>query len=234
MTTPTRFPKGVTNVSPRHPLARFKGPDPLKSHVFWTDFDTFVAGDWTITKVGTGTDALTAFDGGALLDTTTAGATDSQILVKTPSGFTLNSGLQSWFRSKHRLSDATTSRLLAGLINASATTFVPTDGFWFDKANAGTTISINSGIAGVVTTTAIAAAVFTAVAATDVVLGIHFDGRSTVSFYINDVCVGSITLASVTAVALAPAFGIQNGAAAAKTLTTDFLLAAEERADLIS
>lgn len=233
--TPTRFPKGSTNVTRDNPMNMLPCQDPSKAHVYFTDFDSLTIADFTVTKVGSGTTALAAGDGGVLLATNTAGATDSIVLTKTPSNFNMSAGLQTWFRTSFQTSDATKSKLMFGLVNATATTFSPTDGFWFSKAAAGTAFALNYA-----STTATAQSVtgqapsqtFALANATEVVLSIYWDGVNTVWFYINDTVAGSIVVTSVTAVALAPVLAIQNGEAVAKTLSIDYLMTAKERTTL--
>jgi len=76
MGTPSRFNNGVTNVGKNHFAANFKAMVPTKYHQYFNDFDTYVAGDWTVTAVGAGTQALTDGDGGLLLRTNAAADND--------------------------------------------------------------------------------------------------------------------------------------------------------------
>jgi len=73
MGTTSRFPFGITNTIKTETLGMFGIPDPTKFHTFFDDFDRYVAGDWTLTSIGTtGTAALADGDGGLLLLTDTA------------------------------------------------------------------------------------------------------------------------------------------------------------------
>lgn len=230
---PTRFPKGSTNNDPRHTLGRVKFQDPHKSAVYASDFHTFASGDWTATTVGTGTNALVAGDGGILAMVTSAAAADSNILTKLPAAFTMVAGYQNWFRISLNLSDATNTQMIAGFVNA-ITTYTPTDGIFFSKADGSTTIVGNFSVGSVNTTVTLPSTV--AANATQIVLGAHYDGDSKIQFFVNDAVVASLAVSSsaLPAVNLTPAFGVKSGAAAGiKTMNVDLVLAAKDRADLI-
>src|ERR1700688_4551685 len=87
-------PNGLTNARLEGTLAAAGFPDPTYGNIDWDDFNKFLASDWTITKVGTGTDALQAGVGGQLLLTTTAGATDSVLFQRTVASQNLTPGKQ--------------------------------------------------------------------------------------------------------------------------------------------
>jgi hypothetical protein len=45
----TRFPFGLTNVNDVNLFADMVQPDPTLFHQYFQDFDTYVAGYWTVT-----------------------------------------------------------------------------------------------------------------------------------------------------------------------------------------
>ena len=61
--------------------------------------------------------------------------------------------------------------------------------------------------------------------------GFAYDGKEEVKFYFNDVHVGSLvaSAAFLPDAALAISVGLGNGEAVAKTMTVDYLFAAQER-----
>ena len=63
----TRMPNGATNAAPWQTMAAAGLLDPTWAHLYSNDFDTYAAGDWTATVVGSGTQALQAADGGSLV-----------------------------------------------------------------------------------------------------------------------------------------------------------------------
>ena len=78
--TPTRFPKGVTNVTKEDPMGMLGMPDPTKFHTYMEDFDIYNATDFTITTTeagsGSATEALADEDGGVLVITNDDADTD--------------------------------------------------------------------------------------------------------------------------------------------------------------
>ena len=77
MASPVRFLSGVTNAAQYQAVSELGMPDPFFYHYDFQDFDAQNVGDWTATKVGTGTNVMTAEDGGVVLLSTSAGAADS-------------------------------------------------------------------------------------------------------------------------------------------------------------
>lgn len=245
MGTPVRFPSGVTNAAPWQALAGYGMPDPFFYHTDFQDFDGQTIADWTVTKVGAGTNVLTAEDGGVLLLTSAAGGSDSVMYQRTAAGFTfvpqtaVVAGKKSFFRIRLKASDSTLSSIHAGLINTGATPLAAADGLFFLKATAAQTFILRSAIGSVNTDLVIPAVAPNAFAdATWIELAWHYDGKGTVYAFVNPgtgqnvqgnkgaVAAFSPTL---TTAVLNHSFGITNGAAAAKTLSVDFSMAARER-----
>lgn len=226
----TRFVGGVTNAKSTDTMGLMGQLDPTKFHTYFNDFDTVVAGDWTVTKVGTGTNALTAGDGGLLLLTNTAAAPDSIAYQLTPASFTFTAGKQMFFKIGFQISDAVQSRVQAGLIITDTTPEDATDGIYFLKpdetANIGVFVRKDATTGSLSNTN-----VGTLVANTMTNWGFAYDGKETVTFYVNDRAVGSLPITSVNApdTNLCLSFFIGNGEAVAKTMTVDYVFAAKER-----
>lgn len=233
MSSPTRFPSGVTNVNATHPLGQYGLPDPTKWITYFTDFQDYVSGDFTTTRVGTTpTEALTDEAGGVLLLTTTAGATDSTFSQKKGESFLLAAGKRAIFRTRFKGSDATTSDMFCGLQITDTTALAVSDGVYFYKPTAAATMNLYvADASSVITTSAIA----TMANATHVDLAWYYDGVSSVMYYVDNVLKGTVNVTTTTAGDLLPAteltvsYGIQNGAAAIKTMSLDFIFAAVER-----
>jgi hypothetical protein len=238
----TRSPNGLTNAAPWQALGNFGAPDPTWAQLYANDFITYIAADWTITLVGTTpTNALTAADGGALLTTTSTGATDSSFLQLTTASFKLTSGKRTFFKFAGALSDATASTFIAGLQNIDSTPLDATDGIWFLKTAAQTGFVLKSVVGGVITSVALPAPC-AAVNGVQFELGFEVDPQGNIFAFFNPSTganpiasgqfrgpVASIMAPSLTTALLTPSFGLQNGAAAAKTLTTDYIVAVRER-----
>src|SRR6185312_568221 len=132
-TTPTNFPNGVTNADPNLIFGSLTTVDPQQLHTYWNDFDTYTAGDWVVTVVGSGTAALTAGDGGLLLVTNSAADNDAVTLQKTPAAFAMTAGKAAWFACRFNVSDATQSDVQVGLVIVDTTPLDATDGIFFQK-----------------------------------------------------------------------------------------------------
>lgn len=249
----TRHPNGVTNAAPYQTMAAAGIPDPSWAHVYHNDFDTYLASDWTVTKVGTGTEALAAVDGGQLLLTTTGAATDSVLNQLTIASFKLVAGRDTWFKFAGILPDVTTEVFHCGLIATTTTPLTATDGVWISKPAAAANLQLNMAIGGVLTTAAFPASAVLAVA-TAFELGIHIDYLGNVEAFLNPstgadwsqvgplgsvptigtrghvvfVPNASIT-GGLTAALLNPSFGITNASAVAHSLGVDYVTAVRNR-----
>lgn len=231
-TTNTRFPNGVTNVAESELFADLRKPDPTIYHEYYNDFDQFVAADWVITETQAGaTQALTAGDGGWLALVNSAADDDLNAIQKTPAAFSFTAGKKAFFRCRFKVSDATQSDIAIGLQVVDTTPLDVTDGVYFLKADGAATIDVicrKNAITGSTSASAIA----TLTDDTFVELGWYYDGVSKLFYSVNRVVKGSLDASStylpdtITTVSIA----VQNGEAAAKTLTVDYVYAAVERA----
>lgn len=239
MGAPTRFFNGVTTARPTHPLAQYGRPDPMAWHTYFNDFDTYVSGDWTITRVGTTpTEALTDIDGGALLLTLSAADDDSDYLQKKGESFLPTSGKKLIFAARFKVSDATQSDLVMGLQVTDTTPMAAggdgvTDGIFFQKDDGDANIDFyvqKDTTTGQSTNTAIT----TIASDTFVELAFYFDGARYVTAYKDKVAVAVVDLTTTLTTYLPDteltiSFGVQNGEAVAKTMTIDYIFCAQER-----
>jgi hypothetical protein len=227
----TRFPNGVTNVADNALFADMVQPDPTKFHTFFDDFDTYTAGDWTVTETDAGaTQALTAGDGGLLLVTNTAADDDLVALQKNPAAFTFTAGKKTFFRCRFKVSDATQSDVVIGLQVVDTTPLDVTDGVYFLKADGSTAISVvcrKNASTGSTSASSIA----TLANDTFIELGFAYDGEGKVYYEVNGNVVGSLDASSsyLPDTTCTVSFAIQNGEAVAKTMTLDYIYVAKER-----
>lgn len=230
---PTRFPNGVNNVAQSANLGMYGALDPTRYHAYWNDFDHFVAADWTITKTeagsGAAATALTNIDGGGLLLTNDNADDDNQFLQKVGTGFLLEAGKPTWFKVRAKLSDATNSDFQAGLIITDTTPLDATDGIYFLKSDDAATVDFycrKDATTGSNRVQAIA----TLTDDTFVTLGWHYDGNACLTYFVNGSAKGSFDpTAYLPDALLTPSFGLQNGAAAIKTATIDYIFATKQR-----
>lgn len=243
MSAPSRFPRGVTNVAVGNPLAMYGRPDPTIWHTYFNDFDHFAVADWTITTIelgaGNASEALADADGGVLLITNDAADNDSDFFQKVGESFKLASGKRTIFKARFAVSDATQCDWVMGLQVTDTTPLAAagdgvTDGIFFQKDDGDTNIDFyvqKDATTGQLTTTA-----FTTAAAADTYMSLafDFDGVRYVKLFKDDVHITTVDLTATLATYLPDteltiSFGIQNGEAVAKTMSVDYIFAAQER-----
>lgn len=229
--TTTRFPNGVTNVNEIDLLRELTTLDPSKVHVFFDDFDKFAAADWTITTTeagaGSATEALTDADGGVLLVTNDDADDDADFFNKVGESFLMASGKKAWFKARLKVSDATQSDLVIGLQITDTTPLDVTDGIFFQKDDGDANIDFHVEKNNTATSST---AVGTLVDDTYIVLGWYYNGDDAIEVFVDNVKVATVATTNLPDdEVLTVSFGLQNGEAAAKTLSVDYILAAKER-----
>jgi|TARA_R100001594_G_scaffold30555_1_gene57108 hypothetical protein len=231
----TNFPNGITNADRGSEFEKLILPDPTQAHVYFNDFTTYVAGDWTITTTEGGTgnasEALTNVAGGALLITNDDADNDSDEFQLAVESFKFASGKKSWFKTRFKVSDATQSDWIVGLCITDTTIIdAVSDGVYFKKDDGDASIDFALELNGSATE---ASGIATQSDDTFVTLGWYFDGDTTngIKYYVDGTHKGTQTTMTnlCTDEELAVSFALQNGAAAAKTMTMDYIFAAQER-----
>ena len=229
--TTTRFPNGVTNVGEQSLFAELGQPAATLYHTYFEDFDYYTAADWTVTETQAGaTQALTDGDGGLLLITNTAADNDLVSLQKVGESFRFASGKPLFFEARFKVSDATDSDVVMGLQVTDTTPLDVTDGIYFIKADGSTSANLVCR-KNATTGSNVASAVATLADDTFVTLGWYYDGQGTLAYSVNGTVTGSMSASSsyLPDTDLTVSFAIQNGAAAAKTMTVDYIYAAKQR-----
>ncbi len=226
--TTTRFPNGLTNVGVDAPFADLKMPAPTLFHTYFEDFDYYVAGDWTVTETDSGaTQALADGDGGLLLITNTAADNDLVSLQKKGESFLFESGKRLFFEARFKVNDATESDVVIGLQITDTTPLDVTDGVFFIKADGAATVNLLVEKNNTATTTS---SVATMADDTFITLGFYYDGSTQIQYSVNGTVLGtSVTTNLPDDEALTVTMALQNGAAAAKTMTVDYVFVAKER-----
>lgn len=227
MGTPTRFPSGVTNVTKASDLGMFTAPDPTKNHVYFNDFDTYVAGDWTVTAAGTASAAAIAdVDGGAITLTTDAGATDSVYLDKLGESFLFEAGKKLWFKTRLKVSNATSSTFAIGLQITDTSPLDVTDGVFFAKAGGSTSVTLEVEKNNTATSSTVA----TMANDTFITLGFYYDGVSGISYFADGVQIGTSAVTNLPDdELLTVSLALKNTTTSARVLTVDYVLAAKQR-----
>jgi hypothetical protein len=239
--TPTRFPNGATTAAKNNPLGKYGLQDPTQWHSYFNDFNAYGAADWTVTNVGTTpTQALTDVDGGVLLLTNAATDNSSTQLQKVGADFLPAAGKQLVFKARFAVSDITQSDWLVGLGVTDTTVLGAvlgaglTDGMFFAKDDGTTNIYFcvqKDATTGQKLTQVLAVP---SVAGTYQTYGFYFDGVRYVYLFVDDVQLTTVDLTATLATylpdaQLTPTIAMMNGEAVAKTMSVDYIFAAQER-----
>lgn len=204
-------------------------------HEYFNDFDEYTAADWVITTTeggaGSATEALADEQFGALLVTNDNADDDHDFFQLAKESFKYVSGKRLYFGIRLKVSDATESDLVAGLQIRDTTPLAVSDGIWFGKDDGDTDIDFHVAKDSTQTDEA---AVGTLADNTYVTLEFYYDGRTdsaaNIQVFVDGTRVAGVALTNVVDdELLTVSFGLQNGAAAAKTMTVDWVRAVQER-----
>jgi len=236
---PTHFPNGISNRTKGHPLFNYPYLDPSKYYTYFDDFFEYHSGIYTITTTeagsGNASEAITSGAGGQLLITNDDADNDLDFFQLKGESFKWDSSKRMFFSARFKTNDATQSEIVMGLQITDTTPLDVTDGIFFLKIDGDTQPDLiiekdNSSSLSVVEMDAMEDDTF-------VTLSFEYDpldvatGGAVFRAYQDNVQVGEITGTTNAPddEDLTISFGIQNGEAAAKTLTIDFILVAVER-----
>lgn len=209
--------------------------NPIDQVVFFDDFFKYLpsATDWVLTETQAGaTQAQTSGHGGRLLLTNSAADNDLVSLQHAPTSIAMAAGRRAWMATRFQISDATQTDVFIGLAatDTSPIASVPSDYVAFTKDDESTALNLKTAgsSASILSLTSLG----TATAATDVTLGMYYDGVSRLYVYVNNALVSTTNAAFAslfpTAV-MSPIFALQNGDANARTMNIDYLLIATDR-----
>ena len=229
----SNFLSGVTQAAESNPLGSFVIPDPTACHTWFDDFDDYVAAEWTITEVGSGTRAVGDLDGGVLVVTNAAADNDHNYLqwsgatnAATVETWKFEAGKRFWFKARLKISDATESDAFMGLyVTDTDPIGAIIDGVYFHKTDGSTTCNLVVAASSTATTTAVA----TLADDTYVTLAFFYDGIDKFEAYLNDNRVANSVATNMPSTELALSFAIQNGAGAAKSMSIDYIFVSKAR-----
>jgi len=223
----TRFPNGLTTAAKAQPLGEFILPDMTKAHIYMEDFDYYNAADWTVTEVGVAVQVLNNIDGGNLLITNAGADDNSSFLQKVGESFLFQTGKKLWFDCLIEVNDAIQSDVVIGLQINDTTPLSVSDGVYFIKSDGADTIDFVV-VKGSTATTI--SAVATLSDTTFKRLSFFYDGVDKITIFDDGVAVAtSVTTNLPDDETLTVSFGIQNGEAAIKLMSVDYIMAAKER-----
>jgi hypothetical protein len=251
---PLRNAAGFTNHGPDDPLGKFGIIDDSRYSSWFTDFHrsegitSSTANDWTITATGSATVALQDEDGGVFKLTNAAANSDNIFVQKIGESFKWEPTKKLAIVGRFKLSDATLSDFVFGLQITDTAPLAVSDGIFFYKASASTTLTAHvekNNVSDAASTTA-SANVLTMANNTFVEVAIVYlgkpipdnNGTATYPFrlYYRDSSGIWKQAGTIDATTQAPddeeltiSFGVQNGEGAAKTMSFDFILICKER-----
>lgn len=227
VTVPTNYPGGVSNAFSYVTLGSYLAPDPSAAHQYFNDFDIYTAGDWTVTETQAGaTQAITNADGGILALVNSAADDDLNAIQLSKETFKFEANKELWFKCRFKVSDATQSDLVVGLQITDTTPLDVTDGVFFLKSDGSTTLSLLVEKNDTATTTTAA----TLADDTYVVVGYYYNGIDRIDIFVNESRVASsVTTNLPDDEELTISLAVQNGEAAAKTLSIDYVFIAKKR-----
>lgn len=204
---------------------------PGRMAYYFQDFFAWTAAEWVVTETGTNTQAITDEHGGVLLLTNAAADNDLTSLqlgntgdAATGESIACASGRVVFFETRLKISDATQSDFLAGLVVTDTTPLANANGIHFIKDDGDTQLDIvttNTSVSTIQTN------VFT-VGTSYMKLGFKVTGLDKVEYWVNDVKVGTNS-SQIPTTEIRPTFHIQNGEAVAKTMSIDYFVVAATR-----
>lgn len=241
---PSRFPRGVNNVSASDRLNLYGLLDPTQWITFFTDFagpsdslPSVTDANWTVTLSTGGT--VAQLDGSGGLTRLANSSTDDNAIwfQKLGEAFTWSASKKMMFVARFKVSDATQSDFVMGLQITDTSPLDVTDGIFFIKSDGSTTCTLRvekNDSAATGTAATIVSDTFVELAF--VYNGAPYQSSTNVTTYDFDIYKDGNYVTSVAATTTVPddedltiSFGIQNGEALAKTMTIDYILAARER-----
>ena len=207
-------------------------PSDQTHYGYFNDFMTYNSGDWTITTAedgtGSATEAMTSGAGGQFLITNAAGDNDHDFFNLKGESFKLSSSKRAYFSARFKVSDATQSDFVMGLQITDTSPLAVSDGVFFIKDDGDTNLDF---IVEKDSTSTDTTAIHTMADDTFVTVAWYIDPISSLVYYSvnNAEPVGVVNTNLPDDEELTVSFGIQNGAAAAKTMTIDYVTVIVER-----
>lgn len=214
---------------------------------------------YTVTVSAGNTVANTAGDGGLVTFTADGDAAgDFASIQRIVASFAFTAGKKAFYLARLRSSDVINATLIAGLIQTTATPLTVTDGLYFFKNTGAVTLVLRHAVGGVFTDIAIPAAANTLANNVDIDLGWFVDRNQNIYAFVGSQLVGymnqsgtgpvsssgtsilpvtgpvaalqqAVTPLVLTTAVLNPTLVAGAGTASAKTVISDFWLAAKER-----
>lgn len=226
-----------TNDDAKDPFAGLPVGNDGRQTRYYNDFlvaQDYAAADWTVTETGTATQALEGDeDNGALLITNDTNDNDSSESQGTEETWVIASGRKSGMAIKFKVSDDDGVDVIIGLcVTDTALIDGLADGIYFRIVDGSTDLTLVAEFGSAET---IATGIATMVSDTYVEVGFHYDGNSTITAFSRgsntDIWTkkGTITTNLPNDENLCISYALQNGTAASKTMSIDYIDVRQER-----
>lgn len=203
---------------------------PEDYYEYFNDFTNtadYVSGDWSTTNAGSGTVAIATGAAGGVLVLTGGSADDALIVVQNKiEAFKFVAGKKMLYQTRFKLSDVVDSDLVLGLQITDTTPLAVSDGIFFRKDDGDALLDF---VVCKNATETQKTGVATLANDTWVKADFYYDGAE-LAVFINDVAVADCPLTNmVDDEELCISIAVQNGAAASKVLSVDYVRAIVER-----
>lgn len=226
----THFSSGVTNVSGNDQLAILRTMDPTVYYEQNFDFFSYASGEWILTETQAGaTQAIIDGAGGLLALTNTTGASDANQIQWCGNAAAAklttywDSSKDLVMKARFKVSDATNTGILIGAatVDTSAVASLPTDGLYFYKASAATSLIASTRKAG----TSSSITLGSMANDTYVIVSLVYSGQNGVwDGWFNGTKIGSITTTTNSPTnGLCTTIALLNATGVAHVLTVDYL-----------
>jgi len=199
---------------------------PTSMYRSFEDFDRYAAGDWTITETNaSATEALTNEINGVLLITNTAADDDRVTMQKVGESYLPAANKTIFFEARFKISEATQSDFLIGLVITDTTPLANSNGIYFRKDDGDTNLDFETNASSVASTDA---GIHTVVADTYIKVGFKVTGTGLVEYYVNESKKGQF-LVNIPITEITPTIHLQNGDGNARTASIDYIFVAQTR-----
>jgi hypothetical protein len=196
---------------------------------YFTDFVEYDSNTWTITETGTGTDLSGDEVGGTLVLTNAAADNDAHWLQlgKTAGEcFKFTAGKALWFDARFKVDNVLADTMVGLYVTDLSPEGGVDSGVYFRRLTTAT--ALNLVIENATTETVVTTGI-TMANDTYVNVGFYWDGAKLFYTQNRQIIGEATTLTNLTATELRLSFGVQNGTAAARSMTVDWIGAHQQR-----
>lgn len=191
-----------------------------------TDYDT---NDWTVTTVeaggGDATEAIADANGGVLVLTNDAGASDSDYLKLAKETFTFLAGKKLYFGARWKVNDADGVSAIMGLHVSDTTPLDAADALYFTiDDDSDSNLDFKAIATGASNT--VVSAIATVADDTYMVTEFYYDGANDIELYVNGASAGSCPVTNAPSTELTVGFGVLG---ASDVLSLDWVRVMRER-----